>query len=184
MSTLIPISYSIVSWRLISSRIKSWSESVRRIGRLCKALRAWFLLHTFLVICLTSVHSITYIYWCTIVSRDNYIVLFFWFFPVPLFVIFHTVHLLCFDRELTRFSYFSIVSCVSLKCVGLLKEFYHILAHCGHICCINVSMFTFFNQCIHVVTDTVKYNLVNFFNIFTRCLIMWKSNNFSIVKRT
>ena len=111
---------------------------------------------------------------------DQYL---FFFFLVPLCVMLRTVHVLWFDKEFTSYNGSSVASCFFLKCVGLRQEFYHIISQCSIICCNNCTIFTCLKQCRHVVTDTVKYNLNNFVNIFTGRLRKWKFNNVPIVKK-
>ena len=147
--------------RLISSRIKSRSESVIRIGRLCRAFCAWFLLHTLLGIFsqLLTLHIDMDVKLC--VSEQ-------WYYFVALFVPSNNLCNLAYSsctviwQKIHQMYWFFHWKSILLDCVGFWLEFNHIGAHFVLICFINGVVFICLNQCRYVVTDTIKYNLIFF----------------------
>ena len=104
--------------------------------------------------------------------------------PAPLCLSFHTAQILIFDNEFTICTNFTISCSLILQFVCLWYIHYHIIYQRCWIYFIHGTINTGLNQQGRIVTDAIKYNLMNCLIIFTSCSFIRKFVDIQLLRYT
>ena len=100
--------------------------------------------------------------------KNDYLLLLF-LTPITICIFLHIDQIMCLDNQFTRLNCVSNTCSVLLLIVCLRDKLDHIVSHFLFVYYVHGIIVNILNQQCHVVTDAIKYNLVNLLKILTCC---------------
>ena len=111
---------------------------------------------------------------------NHYIMLQWLLFPIPIIILLHRATILCLDKSFTRRNNFPVNCCIILQHVCLWYKLNNIKSICCCVRCVNVTILTISNEWGHMITHSVKNNLMYILKGPQRCWLWWLVNNIPI----